>query len=176
LCLLRDATEGLVPATWHHDDRGPTHGGERHVVLLEAEQSDAGGFRLGVADTTLAAAEPWMDPPLHRLSLFAAHEDQVQQPPAGARVLGGSDHCPVGAYAIGRHVLCTQYHPELTRGFMRDLLASFGHKFDAQVVAGATSEIEQPVDAALFMQWVARFIEAALPAPSHAPSPAPERG
>lgn len=135
-----------------------------------------GGFRLGVADTALAAHEPWMDPPLPRLSLFAAHEDQVQQTPPGARVLGGNDFCPVGAYAIGRHVLCTQYHPELTREFMRDLLASFGHKFDAQVVAGATTEIEQPVDAALFMQWVARFIEAALPAPSHAPSPAPERG
>lgn len=127
-----------------------------------------GGFRLGVADTALAAHEPWMDPPLPRLSLFAAHEDQVQQTPPGARVLGGNDFCPVGAYAIGRHVLCTQYHPELTREFMRDLLASFGHKFDAQVVAGATSEIEQPVDAALFMQWVARFIEAACSAPAGA--------
>ncbi|MFM7531774.1 MAG: type 1 glutamine amidotransferase [Rubrivivax sp.] len=122
---------------------------------------NVGGFRLGVAQTTLVAQEPWMDPPLARLSLFAAHEDQVQQPPPGARVLGSSAHCPVGAYAIGQHVLCTQYHPELTREFMRDLLASFGHKFDAQVVAQANSEIEQPVDASLFMQWVARFIEAA---------------
>ena len=121
----------------------------------------AGGFRLGVADTTLAAAEPWMAPPLPRLSLFAAHEDQVQQPPPGARVLGGSDHCPVGAYAIGRHVLCTQYHPELTREFMRDLLASLGHRFGAELVARATQEIEQAVDAGLFMQWVAQFIEAA---------------
>ena len=120
-----------------------------------------GGFRLGVADTALAVQEPWMDPPLPSLSLFAAHEDQVQQPPPGARVLGGNAFCPVGAYAIGQHVLCTQYHPELTRPFMRDLLASFGHKFGAQVVARATTEIEQPVDATLFMQWVARFIEAA---------------
>ena len=102
-----------------------------------------------------------MDPHLPSLSLFAAHEDQVQQPPPGARVLGGDDFCPVGAYAIGQHVLCTQYHPELTRVFMRDLLASFGHKFDAQVIARATTEIEQPVDATLFMQWVARFIETA---------------
>ena len=121
----------------------------------------AGGFRLGVADTALTAQEPWMDPPLPSLSLFAAHEDQVQQPPPGARVLGGNAFCPVGAYAIGQHVLCTQYHPELTRAFMRDLLASFGHKLDVQVVARATTEIEQPVDATLFMQWVARFIEAA---------------
>jgi GMP synthase-like glutamine amidotransferase len=126
----------------------------------------AGGFRLGVANLQIAAQEPWMAPPLPRLALFAAHEDQVQAPPPGARVLGGSAHCPVGAYAIGQHVLCTQYHPELTREFMRDLLASFGHKFDAQVVAQANSEIEQPVDADTFMRWTARFIERSLQAPA----------
>jgi GMP synthase-like glutamine amidotransferase len=125
---------------------------------------NAGGFRLGVADTAIAAQELWMDPPLPRLSLFAAHEDQVQQPPPGARVLGGNAFCPVGAYAIGQHVLCTQYHPELTREFMRDLLKSFGHKFDSQVVAQAITEIEQPVDAAPFMRWVARFVESSLQA------------
>ena len=129
----------------------------------------AGGFRLGVADTALAAQEPWMDPPLPRLSLFAAHEDQVQQPPPGARVLGGNAFCPVGAYAIGRHVLCTQYHPELTRPFMRDLLASFGHKFEATVAAQAAAEIEQSVDADTFMRWSAQFIEASMDsAPPHA--------
>ena len=125
----------------------------------------AGGFRLGVADTQITVQEPWMDPPLPRLSLFAAHEDQVQQPPPGARVLGGNDHCPVGAYAIGRHVLCTQYHPELTRPFMRDLLDTFGHKFGAPVAAQAAGEIEQPVDADTFMRWAARFIERSLQAP-----------
>ena len=126
----------------------------------------AGGFRLGVAETALAAQEPWMDPPLPRLSLFAAHEDQVQQPPPGARVLGGNAFCPVSAYAMGQHVLCTQYHPELTRAFMRDLLTSFGHKFGAPVVAQAAGEIEQPVDADTFMRWTARFIERSLQAPA----------
>ena len=126
----------------------------------------AGGFRLGVAETALAAQEPWMDPPLPRLSLFAAHEDQVQQPPPGARVLGGNVFCPVSAYAIGQHVLCTQYHPELTRAFMRDLLTSFGHKFGAPVVAQAAGEIEQPVHADTFMRWAAQFIERSLQAPA----------
>ncbi len=128
---------------------------------------NTGGFRLGVADTTLAAQEPWMDPALPRLSLFAAHEDQVLRPPPGARVLGGDGFCKVGAYAIGQHVLCTQYHPELSRAFMRDLLASFGHKFGAPVVARASTEIEQPVDAATFMRWIARFIEVSLTARGH---------
>jgi GMP synthase-like glutamine amidotransferase len=133
-------------------------------ALGGAVSRNADGFRLGVAQTALAAQEPWMDPPLPRLSLFAAHEDQVRQAPPGARVLGGSVHCPVSAYAIGRHVLCTQYHPELTRPFMRDLLASFGHKFGASVVAQAAAEIEQSVDAETFMRWTAQFIERSLQA------------
>ena len=124
----------------------------------------AGGFRLGVADTQITTQEPWMDPLLPCLSLFAAHEDQVQQPPPGARLLGSSVHCPVSAYAIGRHVLCTQYHPELTRPFMRDLLTTFGHRFGAQVAAQAAGEIEQPVDADTFMRWAAQFIEHSLQA------------
>jgi len=124
----------------------------------------AGGFRLGVADTQITVQEPWMDPPLPRLSLFAAHEDQVQQAPPGARVLGSSAHCPVSAYAIGQHVLCTQYHPELTRPFMRDLLATFGPKFGATVAAQAADEIERPVDADTFMRWAAQFIEHSLQA------------
>jgi GMP synthase-like glutamine amidotransferase len=131
----------------------------------------AGGFRLGVADTALAMAEPWMDPPRNHLSLFAAHEDQVLQAPPGARILGGDAFCPVGAYAVAQHVLCTQYHPELSRPFMRDLLATFGHRFGPELVSRAAVQIEQDVDAEVFMQWVARFIEAALPSLS----PAPER-
>jgi hypothetical protein len=42
-------------------------------------------------------------------------------------------------------------------------------------VSRAAVQIEQDVDAEVFMQWVARFIEAALPAPLHTPLPAPER-
>ena len=135
----------------------------------------ASGFRLGVADTALALAEPWMDPPRDHLCLFAAHEDQVLQAPPGARILGGDAFCPVGAYAVAQHVLCTQYHPELSRPFMRDLLATFGHRFGPELVSRAAVQIEQDVDAEVFMQWVARFIEAALPAPLHAPSPTQER-
>jgi GMP synthase (glutamine-hydrolysing) len=125
----------------------------------------AGGFRLGVADTALAVAEPWMDPPREHLSLFAAHEDQVLQAPPGARILGGDAFCPVGAFAVAQHVLCTQYHPELSRPFMRDLLATIGHRFGPELVSRAAAQIEQHVDAEVFMQWVARFIEAALPSP-----------
>ena len=120
----------------------------------------AGGFRLGVARTALAVTEPWMTPPLQHLWLFAAHEDQVLLMPPGARILGGDDFCPIGAYALDRHVLCTQYHPELSRPFMRDLLATFGHRFDPALVSQAAAQIERPVDADVFMQWVARFIEA----------------
>ena len=49
---------------------------------------------------------------------------------------------------------------------LRDLLATFGHKFGAPVVAQAAGEIEQPVDADTFMRWAAQFIERSLQAPA----------
>jgi hypothetical protein len=42
-------------------------------------------------------------------------------------------------------------------------------------VSRAAAQIEQHVDAEVFMQWVARFIEAALPSPLPSPLPAQER-
>lgn len=136
-----------------------------HQLIAQALGGQVGrrpeGLRLGVALTEIEGLEPWMDPPQPRLWMFAAHEDQVLQAPPGARLLGGDSACPVGAYAIGRHVLCTQYHPELGRPFMRDLVRTLQPTLGANEADRASREIERPVDADVFLRWVTRFIEAA---------------
>lgn len=119
-----------------------------------------GGMRLGVA-TTHFEAQSWMRPWQEQLTLFAAHEEQVLEPPAGARVLGGDAWAAVGALGLGRHVFTTQYHPELSREFMGALLAEHGGAFAPAVVERAQVQLQQPVDAALFMRWAAQFLEQA---------------
>lgn len=118
-----------------------------------------GGWRLGVATTRFAAAEPWMQPAQAAVTLFAAHQEQVLAPPPGARVLGGDDWAPVGALAAGDHVFTTQYHPELTREFLRGIVDEHGDWFAPAVVQRARQQLEQPVDALLFMRWIAQFLE-----------------
>lgn len=125
-----------------------------------------GGWRLGVASTHFANGSPapaWMQPPLAELRLFALHEEQVLQPPAAARVLGGDAFTPHAALQVGEHVFTTQYHPELPREFVLALLDAFGDEWPAELVAGARAQFAQPVDAAHFMRWLAQFLEAALP-------------
>lgn len=118
-----------------------------------------GGLRVGVAETRFGPPEPWMRPPLDMLALFAAHEEQVLDPPPGARVLGTSPHCPVASLAIDAHVFTTQYHPELRSPFVREMIDAFAPEFGPQVVARALGEIGRPVDADVFAQWIAHFVE-----------------
>lgn len=118
-----------------------------------------GGMRLGVATTRLRQLQPWMTPAQSEVTLFAAHQEQVLVPPPASRVLGGDDWAPVGALALGDHIFSTQYHPELSREFLRALVDERGALFPDEVVARARVQFEQPVDAALFMRWIAQFLE-----------------
>jgi GMP synthase-like glutamine amidotransferase len=122
-----------------------------------------GGWRIGSAVTRYrddaCAALPWMRPAQASITLFAAHREQVLQPPAEATVLGGDDFAPAAALCIGEHVFTTQYHPELSRVFMRALLDEHGALWPAPLVAQARAQVEAPVDAERFMRWAAQFLE-----------------
>ncbi len=118
-----------------------------------------GGWRIGTAPTHYHEQRPCMQPPQAQLNLFAAHQEQVLQAPPGALVLGGDAFAPCGAMAIGHHIFTTQYHPELSRPFMRVLLQACADEWTPELVAQAREQIEHPVDADLFMGWVARFLD-----------------
>ena len=118
-----------------------------------------GGWRLGVATTRYAQAMPWMQPPREALTLFAAHGEQVLEPPPGATVLGGDAFAPVGACALGEHVFTTQYHPELPREFLQGVLREHAAEYAPDELERTRAALEQPVDAPLFLRWLAQFLE-----------------
>lgn len=155
------ATEAFVQAL--RRDAVPTIGlCFGHQLLARAlggcvERADDWG--LGVGQVRFQSAEPWMHPPQGQVTLFAAHQDQVTQLPDGARLLGGSHFCPNGCYMVGDSLLGIQYHPELDRAFMRALLDHIEPHMPPGVVQRARPQIEQPVDADLFFEWMARFLE-----------------
>jgi len=122
-----------------------------------------GGWRIGSAATHYRAEHiaglAWMQPPQATITLFAAHQEQVLQPPPEATVLGGDDFAPAAALLVGQHIFTTQYHPELSREFMLALLDAYGTLWPAPLVAQARQQVQQPVDAALFMRWATQFLE-----------------
>merc|ERR1711976_1088138 len=56
-------------------------------------------------------------------SISQIHMDEIQGLPTGARLLASSPTCPVEAYAIGDHILCTQGHPEFSTDYMEFYIA-----------------------------------------------------
>ena len=116
-------------------------------------------FHGGVATLHVSAREPWMEPWRERLSLFAAHEEQVTRLPPSARLLGWSHDCPAAFLAVGDHMMACEFHPEGYRDFMRALVASKAEESGEDGTAEMMREIEGKTDAGLFGEWMARFLD-----------------
>lgn len=111
------------------------------------------GWVFGLTETHLDGAA---------IRLYAAHKEQVLQLPIGAVPRGGNAECPIGAFALGQHVLTTQYHPEMTHGFVTELTEAFAHYLPPQVVETARQSLtEGPADSAQIAAWIIGFFEQA---------------
>lgn len=117
------------------------------------------GFVLGTAETEVIAAAPWMEP-VSRFRLAAAHGEQVTGLPPGAEIVGRSDGCPAAAYRIGDKVFATQFHPEMTPGFLAALVEEFAPKFPPEVGTAARASLALQAEGPRFAKWIARFFEA----------------
>lgn len=109
-----------------------------------------GPFVLGLVETRYAD---------QTLALYAAHGEQVIRLPPGAQVLSGNEDCPFGAFAIGRNILTTQYHPEITADFMSDLLDEVAGKLPPDVLSRARASLGRPADRAVMAEQICRFFE-----------------
>jgi GMP synthase-like glutamine amidotransferase len=94
-----------------------------------------------------------------RLRLYAAHKEQVLALPEGAVVVGGNADCPVGSFAIGRHVLTTQYHPEMTPEFIAALVQEMRGQLPDAVVDSAARSLDRVADRAAIAARIVRFFE-----------------
>jgi hypothetical protein len=96
------------------------------------------------------------------IRLYASHKDQVTVLPPGARLLGGTTDCPVGAYDIPGRVFATQYHPEMPRDFVEDLIESFADDVgEAPTARARASMAAGEADMRRFAESVVRFFESA---------------
>ncbi|MDG1127774.1 MAG: type 1 glutamine amidotransferase, partial [Paracoccaceae bacterium] len=93
--------------------------------------------------------------------LYAAHVEQVTALPAQARRLSTSPECPIGGFAIGNHIYTTQYHPEMTPGFIAALIEHLKDDKPADVVSRARASLAEPADTQPFAESIARFFEQA---------------
>lgn len=120
------------------------------VALGGVVGENPGGWVFGATDTVLED---------EKIRLYAAHKEQVLALPMGAVVLGGNDECPIGSFAIGRGVLTTQYHPEMTPEFMAALVAEYSSKLPTVVSERAKTSLAVPADTSAMAVRIVRFFE-----------------
>jgi GMP synthase-like glutamine amidotransferase len=155
-----DRLKGFIRAA--HDVPVPLFGacfGHQVIAAALGGVVEQKGWRAGLYETPGSVA--WGDGG-GPIRLYAHHKDQVTVLPDGARLLGGTADCPVGAYDIPGRVFATQYHPEMPKDFVADLLECFADEVGPGPTARARASMaEGSAEMARFAESVARFFEAA---------------
>ncbi len=116
------------------------------------------GWGVGVHDYRVTGSASWMTPPSGRIACAVSHQDQVMAPPAGARVLGGSDFCPNGVieYAQGP-AISFQPHPEFARDYGAALLRLRADRIAKDRIESGLTSYKGKSDRELIGRWIANF-------------------
>lgn len=137
-----------------------------HQVIAHALGGHAAkspkGWGLGVQGFALETKPDWIDD-VDDLRLIHIHQDQVEQLPDGATLVGGTAFCPNGMYFVGNNVFSMQGHPEFTTAYTDALFEARGHVMgDARVAdARTTYEVgdEASHDGLRVAGWIMNFFQ-----------------
>jgi GMP synthase-like glutamine amidotransferase len=156
LTLIRQMTAARLPLF------GTCFGHQAIALALGGQVGpNPGGWVFGRTETSVTTPAAWMAPLPDTTALYAAHVEQVTAMPAQARALTTSPECPIGGFAIGNHIYTTQYHPEMTLGFIAALIEHLADDKPADVITRARASLAKPADTQPFAESIARFFEQA---------------
>ena len=110
------------------------------------------GWGVGVHTMRILESRAWMDPGSETLKLVMTHQDQVVELPAGAIVLGSSDHCPNYLVEFTPIAVGIQGHPEFPAPFARVVYEDKRDQLGG-LVDDAIESLSIPTDTSLVAQW-----------------------
>jgi GMP synthase-like glutamine amidotransferase len=116
------------------------------------------GWGVGIHEYAVIGTTTWMRPPASSLSVVALHQDQVVEPPPGARTLAGSEFCPYGMMSLGERVFTIQTHPEMNTDYASELFEARKAVYGEAVGDRALRMLDRRHDHALFAAWIAGFL------------------
>ena len=96
---------------------------------------------------------------LGEVAVNAWHQDQVIEPPAGARTIAQSDFCRHAGLAIGDHIYTIQPHPEFSSPLIGEYLKLRRGEpgYPREVMDAAAARLHGPIDSAKIGAEIARF-------------------
>lgn len=124
----------------------------------------AGGWSVGHVSYRFDAAAGLAGLDGRTLGVAAYHQDQVVDPPPGARTVASSDSCRHAALVYGARALTVQPHPEFDEAFIAGLLATRGASLPEGVRTRAAASLAEPLERGAVGEALARFLLDALAA------------
>lgn len=134
-----------------------------HQLMAQAfggrvEKSDK-GWGIGVHRYDVAGSADWMAPAPARIACAVSHQDQVVEPPPGARTLAGSAFCAHGvlAYAQGP-AISFQMHPEFEHAYAADLIGIRKNRYGEAMAEEALATLKERSDRETLARWIVSFL------------------
>jgi GMP synthase-like glutamine amidotransferase len=113
----------------------------------------SGGWGGGVHTMTVGETRPWMMDQSEAVSLIMSHEDQVIDLPAGAALLGSSDHCKNFLVEFTPLHVGIQGHPEFQPPFA-ELIYHNRRELYGEFVDAALESLDRPRDTDAVALWM----------------------
>ena len=122
-------------------------------------EKSAKGWGVGAHSYTMTGGADWMTPMQSRVTCAVFHQDQVIEPPEGARILGGCDFCPNGviSYAQGP-AISFQQHPEFSHDYAVAVMRLRKDRIAADRISAGLDSLPQKSDRNLVAQWIINFL------------------
>ncbi|HEX5377053.1 MAG TPA: type 1 glutamine amidotransferase, partial [Phenylobacterium sp.] len=115
------------------------------------------GWGVGLHHYDVREPRDWMDDG-PRIGVPASHQDQVVEPPPGARVLAASEFTPFGMLAYGdQPAISIQLHPEFEPAYAKALIENRrGTRFTDEQADAAIASFDAPDDRSRVGGWIRR--------------------
>jgi GMP synthase-like glutamine amidotransferase len=132
-----------------------------HYFGGETRAADS-GWCVGVHRAQVLEQEAWMQPPRPCFNLLSSHRDQAMRLPAAARRFAASAACPNAGFVMevegGGRVLTFQGHPEFSKPYARELMATRRDALGAERLAAGMDSLQEPLDNAVVARWILNFL------------------
>jgi len=88
-------------------------------------------------------------------TVLTSHQDQIEELPPAAEILGWNEHCPVSMLGVGEKMIGIQGHPEFDPAYSQALMESRrGGLIPEATVDDGLASLEGGTDGALLVDWI----------------------